>query len=179
MVYLTCIKLSVILRLARKIHYYKACHFMKMIYRSDMSKIYADASYNRHFSSYHTERKIKTPGLTSRYFRSTAHGTQTTNQRSKRIMMITFFTHLDGERAHLQTRHLNQNRLTLPLFLTYQGFKCSIAKLGRAIPNSHRNDAPPRTVHRESDNPAATAANAKPDLKTEKDNATPINLTAQ
>jgi len=56
--------------------------------------------------------KIKAPGLTSRYFRPTAHGTQATNQRSKYIMLITFFTHLDGKRAHLWTRHLDQNRLT-------------------------------------------------------------------
>ena len=63
MVYLTCIKLSVILRLARYYAITRLVILIKMIYRSDMSKIYADASYNHHFTSYHTERKNKNPRL--------------------------------------------------------------------------------------------------------------------
>ena len=101
MVHPTCIKLPVILRLAKEYAIKGPVNFMKMIYRSDMSKIYANASHNHHFTSYHTESKLKTPGLTSRYFRSTTHGTQATNQQIKCIMMITFFTHLKGKRAHL------------------------------------------------------------------------------
>ena len=97
--------------------------------------------------------KIKAPGLTSRYFRPTAHGTQATNQRSKYIMLITFFTHLDGKRAHLWTRHLDQNRLTLPFLFTLPRFSAFNSKLGRAIPNSHRDDAQARTVNRESKKP--------------------------
>ena len=76
-----------------------------------------------------TQREqIKTPGLTSRYFRPTAHGTQATNQRSKYIMLITFFTHLDGKRAHLWTRHLDQNRLTLPFLFTLPRFSAFNSK---------------------------------------------------
>ena len=59
MIYPTCIKLLVILRLVRKYAITRLVIFMKMIYRSDMSKIYAGASYNHHFTAYHTERKIK------------------------------------------------------------------------------------------------------------------------
>jgi len=63
MIYPTCIKLSVILRLARKYAITRLVILMKLIYRSDMSKIYADASYNHHFTAYHTERKNKSPRL--------------------------------------------------------------------------------------------------------------------
>ena len=55
MIYLTCIKLSVILRLARNYAITRLVILMKMIYRSNMSKIYADASYNHHFTAYHMQ----------------------------------------------------------------------------------------------------------------------------
>ena len=63
MVHPTCIKLPVILRLAKEYAITMLVIFMKMIYRSDMSKIYAGASYNHHFTAYHTERKNKNPRL--------------------------------------------------------------------------------------------------------------------
>ena len=63
MIYLTCIKLSVILRLARYYAITRLVILIKMIYRSDMSKISANASYNHHSTAYHTERKNKNSRL--------------------------------------------------------------------------------------------------------------------
>jgi len=106
--------------------------------------------------------KIKAPGLTSRYFRPTAHGTQATNQRSKYIMLITFFTHLDGKRAHLWTRHLDQNRLTLPFLFTLPRFSAFNRKT-----RSRHPQFPPRRrttpdCKQRVEKTAATVASANP-----------------
>ena len=73
--------------LARKLRYYEA--HQKVIYRSNMSKLYADASYNHHFTAYHMQReKITASGLASRRLSPTtprpfATETQTTSIEGK------------------------------------------------------------------------------------------------
>ena len=101
MIHPTCIKLSVILRLAKEYAITRLVIFMKMIYRSDMSKIYADASYNHHSTAYHKERKNKNPGLTSRHFRPTAHGTQATKTAEQTHHEDNLLHPPRRERAHL------------------------------------------------------------------------------
>ena len=130
MIYLTCIKLSVILRLAKNYTITRLVILMKMIYRSDVRKIYADASYDHHFTAYHMQgekhlslrpdQSPLQPYKPSGPLRQACK--RPVSKKTKKHMSLTFFTHLDGKRPHLWTRHLDQNRLTLPFLLPYQGF---------------------------------------------------------
>ena len=115
------------------------------------------------------EKIKKTPGSTSRYFRPTTHGTQATNQRSKHIMLITFFTHLDGKRAHLWTRNLDQNRLTLPFLFTLPRLSAFNSKTRSRHPQfSPKRHTTPDCTQRVRKTPRRLWLMQKPDLKTEK-----------
>ena len=144
MIYLTCIKLSVILRLAKNYAITRLVILMKMIYRSDMSKIYADIIQSSLHSLSHAKRRTSQPqawpidASTLQTLRPTATGMQTTSvkKKQKKHMSLTFFTHLDAKRPHLWTRHLDQNRLTLPFLFTLPRFSVFNSKTRSRQPQS-------------------------------------------
>ena len=145
MIYLTCIKLSVILRLVKKNYAItRLVILMKMIYRNDMSKIYADASYDHHFTAYHMQGEkhlsLRPDQSTLQPYKPSGPLRQAckrpVSKKTKKNICRWHSSHTSTGSDHISGPGiLIKTDSRYPSYLPYQGFQCSTAKLGRASPN--------------------------------------------